>query len=221
MKRRQFLQKSASLGLFPLVAGSLPIRSLAATSPFQLNNCDVSGRSVVIVFLNGANDIFNTAVPLSQFSDYVNFRPTIHLPEDSLITLDSNLGDDQALGLHPRMQALKNLYDDGKMTLVQGVGYDQPNRSHFKSTENWLTGSGGALQNLKEGWIGRFLNDRFPGYTGTPFTDEPDPLGLLFGNTIATGFHSEAEHRLEINLSGQDPAGFYTLISSLGGAPIP
>lgn len=203
------------------MAGGLPLRGLAATSPFTLNPCDVTDRSVVIIFLNGANDIFNTAVPLNQFSDYVNFRPTIHLPESSLITLDSNLGDEQALGLHPSLTGFKNLYDDGLLTLVQGVGYDQPNRSHFKSTENWLTGSGGNLQNQKDGWIARFLNDRYPGYNGTPFEGEPDPLGLLFGNTISTGFHSSEEHRLEINLSGQDPAGFYTLISSLGGAPLP
>jgi uncharacterized protein (DUF1501 family) len=221
MDRRKFIKQSASLGLFPLAVSGMPMRGLAATTPFNFNPCDVTDRSVVIIFLNGANDIFNTAVPLNQFSDYVNFRPSIYLPENSLITLDNNLSDEQALGLHPNMGAFKNLYDDGLLSLVQGVGYDQPNRSHFKSTENWLTGSGGNLQNLKEGWMGRFLNDRYPGYNGTPFDGEPDPLGLLFGNTISTGFHSELEHRLEINLSGQDPAGFYTLISSLGGAPIP
>lgn len=221
MNRRKFLYQSASLGLFPLVSSGIPFRSLAATTPFTLNPCDVTDRSVVIIFLNGANDIFNTAVPLNQFDDYVSFRPSIYLPESSLLTLDNNLSDEQQLGLHPRLSGFKNLYDDGLLKVVQGVGYDQPNRSHFKSTENWLTGSGGSLQNMKDGWIARFLNDRYPGYAGTPFDGEPDPLGLLFGNTISTGFHSVEEHRLEINLSGQDPAGFYTLISSLGGAPIP
>ena len=221
MDRRKFIQQSASLGLFPLVVNGMPFQSLASTTPFNLNPCDVTDRSVVIIFLNGGNDIINTAVPLNQFSDYANFRPSIYLPENSLLTLDNNLPDTQALGLHPSMGAFKNLYDDGLLTLVQGVGYDQPNRSHFKSTENWLTGSGGNLPNLGDGWIARFLNDRYPGYSGTPFDGEPDPLGLLLGNTISTGFHSIEEHRLEINLSGQDPAGFYTLISSLGGAPIP
>jgi uncharacterized protein (DUF1501 family) len=221
MNRRQFVKRSASLGFVPLLTGVLPFRSLAATSPFLLNPCDVAERSVVIIFLNGANDIFNTTVPLSQFSDYVNFRPSIYLPENELITLDGSLPDNQQLGLHPRLSGMKDLYDDGLLTLVQGVGYDQPNRSHFKSTENWLTGSGGSLQNLKQGWMGRFLSDRYPGYNGTPFNGEPDPLGLLFGDTVSTGFHTSEEHRFEINLSGQDPAGFYTLISSLGGAPIP
>jgi len=220
MNRRNFLQQSAALGMYPLLAGAMPLSGIASTTPFLPNPCEVTDRSVVIIFLNGANDIFNTAVPLSQFSAYTQFRPSIHLPEQSLITLDDSLSDDQALGLHPRLSAFKNLYDDGLLTMVQGVGYDQPNRSHFKSTENWLTGSGGALQNERSGWMARFLEDRYPGYNGTPFDGEPDPLALLFGNTISTGFHSAAEHRLEINLSGQDPSGFYTMISSLGGAPI-
>lgn len=221
MNRRKFLSNSAALGLYPLLVGGLPYRGLAATTPFNVNPCEVTDRAVVIVFLNGANDIFNTAVPIAQFSDYVNFRPTIYLPENSLLTLDPNSADEQLLGLHPRLTGFKNLFDEGLMSVVQGVGYDQPNRSHFKSTENWLTGSGGGLDNLRDGWMARFLNDRYPGYNGTPFEGEPDPLGMLFGNTISTGFHSSEEHRLEINLSGQDPAGFYTLISSLGGAPIP
>ncbi len=207
--------------MFPLMVGGFPWRSMAATSPLYMNPCTPGDRSVVIIFLNGANDVINTAVPLNQFSAYTNHRPSIYLPESSLITLDSNLSDNQSLGLHPRLDPFKNLYDDGLLAMVQRVGYDQPNRSHFKSTENWLTGSGGNLPNLKDGWMARFLNNRFPGYQGTPFEGEPDPLGLLFGNTISTGFHSSEEHRLEINLSGQDPAGFYTLISSLGGAPIP
>ena len=133
--------------MYPLLAGALPLRGLASSTPFLPNPCEVTDRSVVIIFLNGANDIFNTAVPLSQFSAYTQFRPSVHLPEQSLLTLDANLSDEQALGLHPRLAEFKNLYDDGLLTLIQGVVYDQPNRSHFKSTENWQTGSGGALQN--------------------------------------------------------------------------
>lgn len=161
--------------MYPLLAGAMPLRGIASTTPFLPNPCEVTDRSVVIIFLNGANDIFNTAVPLSQFSAYTQFRPSIHLPEQSLITLDNSLPDDQALGLHPRLSAFKNLYDDGLLAMVQGVGYDQPNRSHFKSTENWLTGSGGALQNEKSGWMARFLEDRYPGYNGTPLTENRTP----------------------------------------------
>ncbi len=209
------------MGLVPLFAGALPIRALSATHPFYLNPCDVTDRSVVIIFLNGGNDIINTAVPLDQLSDYANFRPNVRLPESSLITLDNSLPDAQQLGLHPRLTDFKTLYDEGMLNIVQRVGYAQPNKSHFKSLDNWLTGSGGSHQDVPTGWIGRFLKDRYPGYNGSPFLGEPDPLGILFGNMNATGFHTFEEHSYEINLSGQDPSGFYTLISSLGGAPIP
>jgi uncharacterized protein (DUF1501 family) len=220
MNRRTFFKTTAPLGLYPLFAGGLPIRSLAATSPFLFNPCDVTERSMVIIFLNGGNDIINTCVPIDQMSAYAQFRPDIMLPESSLITLDATLPDEQQLGLHPALSGFKNLYDEGMLKIVQRVGYDQPNRSHFKALDNWLTGSGGALQNKPTGWLGRFLLDRYPGYNGNPFLGEPDPLGILFGNMSKTGFHTFEQHSYEINLSGQDPSGFYTLISSLSGEPI-
>ena len=68
MKRRDFFKTAAPLGFYPILAGSLPIRTLAATSPFSLNPCDVTDRSVVIIYLNGGNDIINTVVPLNQLS---------------------------------------------------------------------------------------------------------------------------------------------------------
>ncbi len=220
MKRRQFLKASAPLGFLPVIAGSLPVRTLAATSPFVFNPCEVTDRTMVIIYLNGGNDIMNTLVPLNQLAEYANHRPDIRLPESSLITLDGTLPDNQQLGMHPNLIGMKNLYDDGLLNIVQRVGYDLPNKSHFKALDNWLTGSGGAIQNLQDGWIGRFLNDRYSGYNGNPFLGEPDPLGILFGSMNKTGFHTFEEHSFEINLSGQDPAGFYSLISSLSGAPI-
>lgn len=222
MKRRKFLQNSAAFGLFPLVGGALPFRSIAATTPFAINPCEVTDRSVVIIFLNGGNDIFNTVVPLNQMDEYVQFRPNLHLPENSLITLDNSLADNQQLGLHPRLSGFKTLYDEGMLNIVQRVGYELPNKSHFKALDNWLTGSGGTqVVNEPTGWVGRFLQDRYPGYNGNPFLGEPDPLGILFGSMNKTGFHTFEQHSYEINLSGQDPAGFYSLISSLSGEPIP
>ncbi|HFA50407.1 MAG TPA: DUF1501 domain-containing protein [Bacteroidetes bacterium] len=220
MKRRDFFKTAAPLGLYPILAGSLPVKTLAATSPFMLGPCDVTDRSLVVIYLNGGNDIINTIVPLNQLSEYANHRPDIRLPESSLITLDGSLPDNQQLGLHPGLSGFKNLYDDGLLNIVQRVGYALPNKSHFKALDNWLTGSGGALQNLQEGLWGRFLKDRYPGYNGNPFLGEPDPLGILFGSMNKTGFHTLQEHSYEINLSGQDPAGFFSLISSLSGEPI-
>ena len=221
MKRRKFIQNSAAFGLFPLLGGGLPLRSMAATSPFALGPCDVTDRSVVIIFLNGGNDIFNTVVPLNQIDEYVQFRPELHLPESTLITLDGTLPDERLVGLHPSLTGFKSLYDNGMLNVVQRVGYELPNKSHFKALDNWLTGSGGPqVVNEPTGWAGRFLKDRYPGYNGNPFLGEPDPLGILFGSMNKTGFHTFEQHSYEINLSGQDPAGFFSLISSLSGEPI-
>ena len=220
MKRRNFLKTGASLGLYPLAASSLPLGGVSITSPFLVNPCNVTDRSLVLIFLNGANDIVNTTIALDQLSAYANHRPTTYLPQNQLITLDSGLASNQQIGLHPSLSDFKSLYDNGLLTIIQRAGYAAPNKSHFKATDNWMTGSGGST-NQNTGWIGRFLKDRYPGYNGNPFLGEPDPLGILIGSTTNTGFHTFEQHNYEINLSGQDPAGFYSLISSLSGAPIP
>lgn len=214
------MKAAAPLGMMPLLGAGLPIKTLSATSPYLLNPCDVTDRSIVIVYLSGGNDIFNTNVPLDQYSDYANHRPDLAIPESSLITLDSTLPANQQIGLNPALTPFKDLYDNGKLAVVQGVGYPQMNRSHFKSKQNWWEGSAGSEQ-YNTGWVGRFLDDRYPSYAGIPFTNEPDPLGMLFGNMNEAGFHTFSEHSYEITMSGQDSNGFFSVISSLTGDPIP
>ncbi len=219
MNRRNFLKTAAPLSIMPLFSGGLPVRSLAATSPYWLNPCNVTDRSVVIVYLNGGNDIFNTTVPLDQFSQYAAHRPDVYLPQNQLITLDNTLPTNQQMGLHPIMSGFKSLYDDGLMSIVQGVGYNLPNRSHFKALDNWLTASG-ASEQYNDGWLGRFFDDRYPSYNGNPFSGEPDPLGLLLDRMNGTGFHTNEQHSYEITMSGRDNMGFYSVISSVAGEPI-
>lgn len=207
------------MGMMPLLGTGLPLRSIAATNPAIANPCNVTDRSLVIVYLNGANDIFNTNVPLDRYSEYYNHRPNLALPENQLITLDASLPSDQQIGLHPVMTAFKNLYDEGKLTVVQGTGYQSQSRSHFTGLKNWLQGNGGP-QKYNTGWLGRFLNDRYPSYAGLPFLNEPDPLAMLFGRMNDTGFHSTAEHLFEMTMSGKDANDFYSVISTLTGEPI-
>ncbi len=219
MKRRKFLKIGSALGILPLVSKGLPVHSLAATSPAWFNPCNPTDRSLVVIYLNGGNDIFNTTVPLNQFADYANFRADTYLAQNQLINLDTTLPTNQQIGLHPSLTGLKSLYDNGMLNIVQGVGHAQPNKSHFKALDNWLTSSGG-IQNYSDGWLGRFLDDRYPSYTGLPFGSEQDPLGMLFGRMNNTGFHTHAEHNHEIVMSGQDSQGFYSVISSIAGEPI-
>jgi uncharacterized protein (DUF1501 family) len=219
MNRRDFFKLSAPLGIVPILSGGLPIRSLSATSPLWFNPCNPTDRSVVIVYLNGGNDIFNTTIPLNQMSDYANFRADTYIPQNQLITLDNALPTSQQIGLHPALTGFQSLYNDGLMNIIQGVGHAQPNKSHFKALDNWLTSSGGG-EDYNQGWLGRFLENRYPSYNGLPFTNELDPLGMLFGRMNNTGFHTHAEHSYEIVMSGKDSQGFYSVISSIAGEPL-
>ncbi len=223
MKRRDFLKIASPLAATPIFINGVPIRTFATPSLLGALNCEPTDRVMVMVYLNGANDAINTFVPLNQHAIYAGHRPDMYLPTANLITLDGTLPAAQQIGLHPSLTGIKSLYDTGKVNIIQGVGMPDPNRSHFKATDLWLSGGDGssqAMSNINSGWVGRFLDNRYPYYEGIPFMSEPDPLGLLLGSMDNGGFHPPQQHRFEINLSGQDPSGYYSLISSIGGPTI-
>ena len=226
--RRKFVQ---ALGFAPFFLNGVYGKAFGRSNMIANAISKMSDRCVILVRLPGGNDGLNNIVPINQYNyyktDVAALRPTIGLPNvgqtGGLINLDATLSINDQVGFHPSLQGFKDLYDIGKMNLVQGVGYTQQNFSHFKSTDLWLTGGDGtqANFNIPDGWMARYLEANFPNYNGSPTTNMPDPLGIQLGDVQpSTGFHSEAQHAVEINLSGQDPAGFYTLISSIGGQPL-
>lgn len=228
MKRRNFLKIFPPLTITPFVVNGFPLKPYANHRLAQLlSSCDgVEDRVLVLIQLKGGNDGINTVVPVNQYDVYANLRPLIHLPNtgnNKYIDLDNTLPGADQVGLHPAMTGLKSLYDDGRLALVQGVGYAQPNQSHFKSTDLWLSGGDGTPDNfnIPSGWMGRALQAFYPDVTGAPTTNMPDPLGIQIGDSNPSlGFHTESEHQNVINLSGQDPAGFFSLVQTIGGAPI-
>ncbi len=223
MKRRKFLQISGSGAAASFVVAGFPMKAIASKQmAAMLAGCeDLSDRSLILIQMKGGNDGLNTLVPIDQYDKYAAIRPSIKLKDTALLNLDTTVAVQKQLGIHPIMTEMKALYDAGKLAIMQGVGYDEPNQSHFKSTDLWMTGGDGtpANFNIKTGWAGRYLEATYPDVQGEPIPAMPDPLGIQVGDPKPSlGFHTESQHPAGINLSGQDPAGFFTLVSSVGGA---
>lgn len=218
MKRRHFIKLSSAASAIALT----PFELQAAMKSFMpLVECpDISNRKLVLINLAGANDGLNTIVPLNQYDIYSNLRPTIKVPisgANKYINLDTTLPDNQQIGLNPALVGLKSTYDKGWLRVMQSVGYPSQNKSHFKSTDLYLTGNDGnsLLNGQDTGWMGRFMELYY-----SDLIVENYPLAVEIGsNNTSLGFHAEEAHGLSLNISGQDPAGYYSVLNGLGGAP--
>ncbi len=217
MKRRNFLKSLAPIGLAPMVLNGLPIRTMANSLSTHLTCAEVDQRILILIQLHGGNDGLNTLIPLDQYSTYRNYRPTVGIRDTGA---GAYLSLNATNAVHPEMAGIKSLYDDGFVNFIQGVGYDNVDRSHFKGSDLWLTGgdSTPAGQTIRSGWIGRYLDDRFPNFPAAyPNPTMPDPLALEFGSrALSLGFSrlQGAPTGLAI---GDSPTDFYNLITSVGG----
>lgn len=225
MKRRNFLKIFPAATVTPFVVNGTVLRPFANSKMARLlQGCDgIEDRVLVLIQLKGGNDGLNNLIPINQYDRYANLRPSIGIPESAYVNLDSTLSNENQVGLHPFLLKIKELYEKGWVAIIQGVGYENMNQSHFKGTDIWLSGGDTtpANLNIKSGWMGRALQSLYPDVEGTPTPAMPDPLGIQVGDpTTSLGFHTETEHQNVINLSGQDAAGFYSLIQTIGGAPI-
>lgn len=216
MKRRHFIKLSATSSAI----GLMPFDLQAALKPLMpLIDCpDASNRKLVLVNLAGGNDGLNTTVPLDQYDIYSNLRPTVKIKDygtNKYINLDNSLPDNQQIGLNPALINFKTMYDEGRMRIIQGVGYPRQNKSHFKSQDLYDTGNDGnsSANGTRSGWIGRFMELFY-----SDLIIEPFPLAVQIGSTkTSLGFHGDHEHGMSINLTGQDPAGYYTVLDALAG----
>ena len=120
----------------------------------------------------GGNDGINTVIPYAS-DHYYKARPRIGIKVDQVLKLSSEVG------LHPEMTGFKELYDQGHLAVIQGVGYPNPNRSHFRSTEIWQTASD-SEQFEKYGWIGRYFDNACSGCDPT--------VGITVGRQMPQAF---------------------------------
>jgi uncharacterized protein (DUF1501 family) len=188
--RRRFLMQLAS--------GSA-VMSLGARAPAFLTMAaaaEVTPQSdaiLVVVQLTGGNDGLNTVIPYRD-DEYYKARPKLAIPAEDVVRINDQFG------FHPAARGLADLLQAGKLAVVQGVGYPEPNRSHFESMDVWHTCSrkGGPRTT---GWLGRFLDDMRP----TPGRDAPaihvgsekQPLALAADAVRVPSMASPEEFRLE------------------------
>jgi len=220
MNRRKFVRNMALASAGSMMIGGVPLRALAGNR--NMKRIAASGNDNVLIFvqLHGGNDALNTLIPLNQYNEYYNFRPNIAIPdhgERKFIVVDNTLAPDDQVGLHPDMIGFKTLYDQGKATIVQNVGYPDMNMSHFRGRDIVFMG-GDADDMYSSGWMGRFLNHEYPGYPDSfPNEAMPDPIGIEMGNEISLAFHREAGIPVGINI--ENPEQFYQLITTVGVEP--
>ena len=137
------------------------------------------GPILILIQLAGGNDGLNTIIPYTN-DFYYQARPTLGIKGDQVL----NLSD--TLGLNPGMTGFKSLFDAGHLSVVNGVGYPNPNRSHFRSTEIWQTASD-EDKYLTDGWIGRYFDNACVGCDPTVGINIGERLPQSFSSHTPTG----------------------------------
>jgi uncharacterized protein (DUF1501 family) len=173
MKRRDFLQYTGLTSASMLVPGFL--------KSFDLSGIQLSGKRLVIVQLSGGNDGLNSLVPF-QNDLYYSARPKIAVSKNDVLKIADHAG------FHPALSGFRKLYDQGMMAVYNGVGYPNPDRSHFRSMDIWHTASN-SDEYLNTGWIGRLLDSNCPGSENSWYAMEvDDTLSLSMKGQNKSGF---------------------------------
>lgn len=159
LNRREFLKRGITFVSLSLMSRSMMMQVTPGHDTVFGQASTLSGNSnlLVIIQLNGGNDGLNTVIPYGN-GLYYDARPKLAVPPTDVLVLNDQLG------LHPKCTSLKRLYDAGRVAIVQGVGYPNANRSHFRSTDIWMTANPDTVE--KTGWLGRYLDESIARFHG-------------------------------------------------------
>jgi uncharacterized protein (DUF1501 family) len=208
MKRRNFI-KTASSFILPVMVDGLGVKAFDKNAPFIKalleTNADAQDRILVMVNMVGGNDGLNTVIPLDQLSQYNSLRSNIAIPQNKILPLNNT----PATGFHPSLTGLQQLYNNGKLSIVNSVSYPNPNLSHYRSNEIWMTATDSNVY-ANSGWLGRYTDDRYPNYpTDYPNATMEDPLALQIGY-LTSPILSSSQQSMAVALS--NPEEFSALI---------
>ena len=206
MKRKDFLKNTIAGVMLPAFLNGISLRALAGTPAMHaLSRYMNDDRVLVLVQLAGGNDGLNTVIPLDQYSAYMAARSNIALQEDKVLHLNGYDGT----GLNPALAEMQQLFNDGKLGIVQAVSYPKPNFSHFRATDIWMTGAD-SDKVVNTGWAGRYLSDVYQGFPENyPNAMMPDPLAIQVGSVVSSTFQGPA---FTMGLAISNPSSFYNLI---------
>ncbi|HPF91433.1 MAG TPA: hypothetical protein PLL57_12300, partial [Flavobacteriales bacterium] len=132
MNRRNFIRSAGTVTI-----GGMAVRGMGSPLLSALNNTIAEDRVLVIIQLFGGNDGLNTVIPTSSYSQLSSLRSQVLIPQNQVLPLSGLSGT----GLHPSMTGMQTLWNEGKLAIVQGVSYPDPNFSHFRATDIYETGA--------------------------------------------------------------------------------
>ncbi len=203
--RRRFLTASAATSSVLTFGGMAPAFLKEAAAE---NNSD--GRILVVVEMAGGNDGLNTTVPYSD-DQYREARPKLGIPQSQVLKIDDQLG------FHPSMSGFADLLEAGQLAVVQGVGYPDPNRSHFESMDIWHSCQR-KNENRTDGWLGRYLQQSGAAEVQDPaglhLGDDKQPFALMSRDVRVPSMRSLDEFRL----AGNDSPDFRQAVKELADA---
>lgn len=213
MKRRDFIRNAAPAGIiFPALINGFTFKAFAESPLISaLTQAPTETDHVlVIIQLNGGNDGLNMVIPFDQYDNLSNARSNIIIPKNKILKLNGT----SFTGLHPSMTGLQTLFNEEKLNIIQSVGYPQPNFSHFRATDIWLSASD-SNQTLNSGWAGRYLNEEYSNFPqGYPNMIMPDPLAIQIGSFVSPAMQGPA---INMGMAISDPVNFYNLINGIQG----
>lgn len=201
--RRSFLTTLGITGGVSLTLGGVPVGG-NMLSPLQnmLLSCQ-SDRSLVMIRLKGGNDGLNTIIPLPAYDYYRNVRPTLGFKENELTNLTNEVAIPNFMAEH-----LSPMWGKGDVAVVNSVGYQEQNLSHFRSADIWASSSN-PDEIIDTGWLGRYFSSTNPDYLAAP----PEvPLAIQiggFGNLMFNGAFDQG--RTNLAMSVTDPDQLYQI----------
>lgn len=184
MKRRDFIKQSS-------LASSLFLVPSFVKAFESLTKGALGYKKLVIIQLSGGNDGLNTIIPYTS-DIYYKSRPELAIPKTDIIKVTDDLG------FNSQLTPLKSLYDKGYLSIINNVGYPNPNRSHFRSTDIWHTASD-SNQYYNSGWLGRYIDN----YGKMPYSgiEIDDSLSLILKGEKINGIATKNPAILNRNMN--------------------